>query len=63
MKRPKVGDTVRFSNVYGDETHIATVRDLLSAQFTAVWEVQRADGGWTEKQAFVLYSDSWEVVK
>lgn len=43
--------------------HICAVRDLLSVQFTASYEVARNDGGWTEVTQFLFYTDegvTWE---
>lgn len=60
-KQPKVGDQVKLFADYGNHDVNATVRDLLSEQFTATYEVQRPDGGWVERTSFRFYRDHGET--
>jgi hypothetical protein len=62
MKKPG-GTHVRLLGDNEADTHYATVRDRLSEQFTAAYETQRPDGGWTEHVVFCFYRDkglTWE---
>jgi len=62
---PEVGDKVRIMGDHSPEENVYTVTDMLSTQFTATREVQRADGGWCERTAFMFYNDrgeTWEML-
>jgi len=58
MKKPKVGDEVRFTetSAYGEENiRAGVVQDLLSKQFTVY--------SWGQEWPhFVFYTDDWEEI-
>jgi hypothetical protein len=66
MIKPKEGECVRLIGDNECDTHVALVRDCLDIQFTAAYEVQRNDGGWTEVTHFCFYKDhglTWELMR
>jgi len=61
--QPTPGTLVRVFGEMETDTHLCTVVDLLSEQFTCVYEWQRHDGGWVQRTEFRFYRDkglTWE---
>ena len=60
----EVGGRVRVLGDHASDEHLCTVTEMLSTQFTATYEVARADGGWIERTVFRFYKDrgdTWKV--